>query len=141
MFRIRAIVFVAALPLLASCGSTTAPTPTYPAVAGTWTGTMQTASRGTVNVTLTLVQQQNILTGNWTSSTDWSGSVVGTVTAQGSFVGTLTFSAVAADGSPCSGSGSFGGAFTTSRFSASSSGFSGACGALPTDITLLTQRQ
>jgi hypothetical protein len=133
------IVSIVALPLI-SCSSstTTTPTPTYPSVAGTWSGTLQTASRGTVNITLTLVQQQSVITGTWTSPSDWTGNVTGAVTTQGSFTGVLTISSPNADGSRCTGTGTFGGAFTTSRFSASSPGFSGGCAS---DVTLLTQKQ
>jgi hypothetical protein len=129
---------------LLSCGgtkSTTSPEPAYPSVAGTWSGTIQTGNAGTVNAQITLAQSNSLLTGTWTSPADWIGTLAGTVDTKGSFTGSLTISTPNANGSRCTGSGSFGGAFTTSRFSASSNGFSGDCPGLPTNVTVLTQRQ
>ena len=129
---------------LTACGGSSIPTaadPAYPSVAGTWSGTMQTGNSGTVNVTFVVAQAGNLVSGTWTSDAAWKGTLNGGIDGTGSFAGGLTIATTTADGSPCTGSGTFGGAFTSSLFSAGSNGFTGACAALPTDITLLTRKQ
>jgi hypothetical protein len=142
MRKTLAVVLISTFGLV-SCGGTktTTPEPVYPTVAGTWSGTIQTGNVGTVNAQITLAQSQNLLTGTWTSPADWIGTLAGTIDTNGSFSGSLTISTPNANGTRCTGSGSFGGAFTTSRFSAASNGFNGDCASLPTNVTLLTQRQ
>jgi len=139
----RSTVAAIALVLLTACGSSynTSPTPAYPFVSGTWSGTMQSDNSGTNNVALVLTSNNSLVVGTWTSTAGWSGSVTGGLGTQGNFSGALTFTATNADGSACTGSGTFGGAFTSSRFSAASNGFVGSCATLPTNVTLLTQKQ
>ena len=132
---------VSMLCLVACGGSTTTPTPVYPAVAGTWGGTIQTGNAGTVTAQFTLAQSNSLVSGIWSSPAGWKGTVSGTVATSGSFSGVVTISTPNADGTTCSGSGSFGGAFTTGRFSAASNGFTGDCANLPNDVNVLTQRQ
>ena len=128
---------------LGSCGSskTTTPEPVYPSVSGAWAGTMQTENLGTVNAQVTVAQSSNLLTGTWTSTSDWLGTLAGSIDTKGSFSGSLTISVPNPDGTRCTGTGTFGGAFSASRFSAASNGFTGDCARLPRNVALLTQRQ
>lgn len=138
----RLLAFLPALALVASCGSSPAAPagPFYPAIAGNWSGTLQTGNLGSHYVRFTLTQSNENVTGIWTSDSGWSGTLSGAIQTSGSFSGELRVLTEQGAAS-CSATATVGGGFSASRFSMASNGFSGNCPALATDVTILTQRE
>jgi hypothetical protein len=139
----RRILVVLSLVALASCGSKTPTAPSYPSVAGTWTGTLTSSNFPTMTVQLDLRQTQDVLSGTWSSAAaDWNGTIIGTVNTAGSISAGITISAPpeTPGGPRCTAQSPFGGAVTTSLFSGAIAGFTGTCGNLPQGASIVTKR-
>ena len=139
------------------CGSapgTTAPTPTPPApppptgpvvnMAGTWTGTVESANFAPRAVTLTVVQADNCVDGVWTDATgDWKGAISGLAAAD-SFSGQISLERTANGGGKCEAGANISGpvAGDSFRWTAGALGAVGTCsGGLPQTFVLSVQRQ
>lgn len=139
----RRIIAVASLFALASCGSSSPASPTFPSVAGSWSGTLMSSNFETMNVQFDLRQTDDIVTGTWTATAaDWHGTIIGTVSTTGTLSGAITISAPpeTPGGPRCSGQSTFGGSVTTSIFGGASPGFSGTCASLPQGVSIVTRR-
>jgi hypothetical protein len=137
----RLAIALPSLLLLAACGGSPTRPAAYPPVAGNYTGTIQTNNFGTQAIQIQVSQNQEVVTGQWTSDAGWSGTLVGRVETTGSMTAAMSIVAANAAGVGCAGTATVGGGFTTALLSLGSPGFSGQCSALPQDLTILTRRQ
>ena len=139
---------------MSGCGSTAPssttpdPGPTAPAgpfanVAGTWTGTLESANAPTTTITLTVVQSGSCVDGAWTSSAgEWRGAISGVASAD-AFGGFMSFEQPAGVNGPCSAIGNATGPASGSAFSMSVSAIkalSGCPGALPSGVVVTLHR-
>jgi len=139
----RRILVVMSLLALASCGSNSPTKPSFPSVAGTWTGTLTSSNFSTMTVQLELKQAEDVITGTWSAAAaDWKGTIIGTIDTAGIVSGGITISAPpeTPGGARCTGQSTFGGAVTASLFIGAIGGFTGTCGNLPHDASIVTQR-
>jgi hypothetical protein len=146
----RAVVIGLLLTALMGCGASstlTAPTPAPPGsfvdMAGTWSGTFESANLTMQTITLTVYQTTNCVDGAWKSSTaDWAGAISGYAGAD-SFAGQISFERVADDGSKCTAVGDISGQVGTGTLRWTSSGLTpvGTCsGGAPQSLVLNLHR-
>lgn len=143
---------IAALLLLAGCGSTpTAPTPppapapVPAAIAGGWSGTFETITYSTTPIVVDLNQIGATVTGTWASTGGGAvrpfGNINGTVDPT-SFIGTITYNFTG--GPTCTAS--FSGTASATTLNWSSPGFTtGSCGLAapgnPLNVRFVLQRR
>jgi hypothetical protein len=132
----------------ASTPSTADPGPTAPSgpfanLAGTWTGTLESANASPTTITLTVVQAGSCVDGAWTSSNgEWKGAISGTAGAD-AFGGFMSFERPGGADGPCSAIGSGTGPASESAFSMAVGGLkalTGCAGALPPGFVVTLHR-
>jgi hypothetical protein len=115
----------------------------FVSIAGSWTGTFESANQATRTVTLTVVQAVNCVDGTWTSSDNqWSGAISGFATSD-SYAGQISFERSAANGGQCQAVANISGPVGDSTLRWTSTGFAavGTCnGPLPQAVVLALQR-
>ncbi len=139
------------------CGSSqpVTPTPTAPSppvpppspvvnMAGTWTGTVQSANFPARTITLVVSQGDSCVDGEWHDTTlDWKGAISGFASAD-SFSGQISFERTAAGGGKCQAAGFVSGPVgSVMKLAAGDlSAPAGSCtGDLPQSLVLTVQRQ
>jgi hypothetical protein len=122
-------------------------TPTEPLanLAGTWTGTVESANFPTRSITLVVVQALNCVDGFWQdASGDWKGSISGFAAAD-SFSGQISLERTANGGGRCQASANVNGPAGGDSFRWTAEALSappGNCtGDLPQGLTLSVRRQ
>jgi hypothetical protein len=119
------------------------PTPADPAnVAGTWTGTLESAGFAPRRITILAFQGGTCVDGAWrTEPAEWVGAISGYADVS-SFSGSISFQRPADGPGKCGGVGEFSGAVGATQLRWTSTGFTGECsGGLPQSVTITLQRQ
>jgi hypothetical protein len=145
----RAIPGLLAVMLAAACSASRTPTtPSSPPLnvvnlAGTWSGTLESANFPAKTVTLTVGQGGNCVDGAWTTaSSDWTGAISGYAAAD-SFSGQFSFERTADGGGKCNAAGTIAGQAGTASLRWTSNDLSavGSCtGDVPSMIVLTLTR-
>lgn len=138
---------LAAAVIVAACGSTSPSNPSTVAtsIQGSWTGNLQSDNYDPRAIDASFTQAGSSVNGNWTNqSSDWNGTISGTISGT-AFSGSATISApnFTGVGNRCTGNASVSGPVasgaTTLRWT--SSGFTGSCSGLPTNLVFNLQRK
>jgi hypothetical protein len=113
-------------------------------IAGTWSGTFESANFSVHRVTMTVYQAYNCVDGVWTTSTsDWTGAISGYAGAD-SFSGQISFERLAEGGGKCTAVGDITGQADSGALRWTSNNFKpiGSCsGDVPQSVVLTLQRQ
>lgn len=142
----RAVVLIVVFIVATACGGKSSPTTPSPppqpaAVAGDWTGNLESQNFAAVAVSVNMTQANDAVNGTWASSNNWNGIITGTTTPA-TFSGTFTVSLPAVNGGRCTGTASVSGAAGGATITWTSPGFAGSsCTGMPVNLRWNLQRR